>query len=682
MNSKWIKKLRNKKIFSRLQIYLQSPFIVLPIVSYLAYGLLIPWLGLYADDQVFIWTFEILKENGIYRYFTYGGNRPVWGLFYSFFVPLLGHKPFVWHIFGIFWLSVCGLLIYQIIKLLFPEQKKFALLLSALFIVYPGMQLQFISLTFGHMWLIYSFYFASIIFSILSIIQKRNYLLFTILGIIASLINLLAFEYFIMLEFIRPIIIWFSLKDEYNYWPQQIRKTIQIWLPYFLLLSGIIIWRLFFFEFQTVRYQISIVDQFKTDFLGTIGGLIPIILKNIFWSTTLQAWGQPFLNVFTIGESLKFKLLYLIFSIILIFMIFIWLYLIKFEITINKKSKFFLLITGFLGLFFAGWPFWSTGLVVEPTYWNSRFTMPFMFGVVFLLAGLLSWIREIFFQRIIISLLLGLAISQQFLIANDFRRDWEIHNEIMWQLSWRLSDLEKGTTIFSNDFPIKYFSDNTLSAELNWVAAKNVQTEDPQYILGYLSEFNRLGLPYEKPEILYSKDMTSTVFHGTTDKVVAINYRYGSCLRVLDPRFDPINPLIKADSQKAAMISNDELIELGNPTFDLMNSNYGKNPLNNECYPFIKGQLMGQMGKWDEVVKIAGEIDFQSNIVRRDPMLSIVFMDGFLQNENFEQPMEISNKIFEINPEFSPVLCKYWSEIHHEAIQKVIENMLTEWECN
>jgi len=191
-----------------------------------------------------------------------------------------------------------------------------------------------------------------------------------------------------------------------------------------------------------------------------------------------------------------------------------------------------------------------------------------------------------------------------------------------------------------------------------------------------------LGLPYEKPEILYSKDMTSTVFHGTTDKVVAINYRYGSCLRVLDPRFDPINPLIKADSQKAAMISNDELIELGNPTFDLMNSNYGKNPLNNECYPFIKGQLMGQMGKWDEVVKIAGEIDFQSNIVRRDPMLSIVFMDGFLQNENFEQPMEISNKIFEINPEFSPVLCKYWSEIHHEAIQKVIENMLTEWECN
>lgn len=645
---------------------------------FFAYGLLIPWLGLYADDQVFIWTFEVLREKGIFRYFTYGGNRPVWGLFYSLFVPLLGHRPEVWHIFGIFWFWVCGLLLYKLMDLLFPDQKKFALISAALFIIYPGMQLQFISLTFGHMWLILAFFLLSLILTILSFTREKKYLLFSSIAIVTSAINLLSFEYFIMLEFIRPFLIWFVLRKDFNKTGEQIIKTIKIWLPYFFLLLGVIIWRVFFFELQAIRYQISIVEQFKLAPFQTIINIIPVILKNIFWSTTSQAWGQALIYPFTMDWSIKLNLIYIVLSIILIVGVFTWLNIINFKVKIDNKSKIFFIVIGLFGLFFAGWPFWATGLNVEPFYWNSRFTMPFMIGMVFVLSGLISLIPKELFQKIVLSLFIGLAIGFQFQIANDFRRDWEVHNEILWQMNWRFAGLESGTTILSNDLPIKYFSDNTFSAELNWIAAKGEPKDNPEYLLGYFSEFIRYGLPIDGIGKNFKKDMTSTVFYGTTDKVLAINYRIGSCLRVLDPRLDPINPLLKTESQKAATISNELLINPNGNTFELIKSNYGENPIENECYEFQKAQLLRQVNNWPEIVEISKNIDFQSNIIRRDPMLSIVFLDGLLNTGEIERAVEISKLVYDLNPEFSPVLCKYFLDINKNNI-KIDENKIKEY---
>jgi len=209
-----------------------------------------------------------------------------------------------------------------------------------------------------------------------------------------------------------------------------------------------------------------------------------------------------------------------------------------------------LILVGFLGLFFAGWPFWVTGLDIEPSYWNSRFTMPFMFGMVFMVSGLLSLIPNGNVQKILVSLFLGFSIGYQFQIANEFRRDWIVHNEILWQLSWRLGGLEKGTTIVSNDLPIKYFSDNTFSAELNWIAANAEYKPNPEYYLGYLSEFKRFGIPFNKEDEMIKKDMISATFYGTTNKVIAINYKIGSCLRLLDTRLDPYNPFINKENKE------------------------------------------------------------------------------------------------------------------------------------
>ena len=36
-------------------------------------------------------------------------------------------------------------------------------------------------------------------------------------------------------------------------------------------------------------------------------------------------------------------------------------------------------------------------------------------------------------------------------------------------MSWRMPALEKGTILISNDLPVTYYSDNSLTGPLNWI---------------------------------------------------------------------------------------------------------------------------------------------------------------------------------------------------------------------
>ena len=46
----------------------------------------------------------------------------------------------------------------------------------------------------------------------------------------------------------------------------------------------------------------------------------------------------------------------------------------------------------------------------------------------------------------------------------------------LWQLSWRIPGLEKGTTVLTNDIPLRYYSDNSLTA----TAELDVRAGEPQ----------------------------------------------------------------------------------------------------------------------------------------------------------------------------------------------------------
>src|SRR3989304_10257861 len=78
----------------------QPPWLIL-IACILAYGIMIPWLGLYSDDWIYLTSFHKFGTEGLTRYFS--TNRPVWGFIYQSNLPILGITPCHWHLFGFFW---------------------------------------------------------------------------------------------------------------------------------------------------------------------------------------------------------------------------------------------------------------------------------------------------------------------------------------------------------------------------------------------------------------------------------------------------------------------------------------------------------------------------------------------------------------------------------------------------
>jgi hypothetical protein len=665
--------------------------LVLAILSFLAYGLLIPWLGLFADDWTFLWTSQILGVEGELRYFILGNNRPLWGLFYHFFINLFGHHlPWFWHIFGIFWLWLTSVLLWWLVRLVWPGHQKTAFYAAALFAVYPGFQLQLISLMVGHMWLVLACLLFSLGMNVHALRQPGRYLLFSSLAVLGSTINLLAFEYFFMLELVRPVLLWFVSAQMAADRRIQIRRTLLAWLPYALLFASVVVWRSFFFVLQTDKYQLSLMDQIRLEPLATLIGLFGSIVKDIAWDATLLPWGLSLTLPLRLDWRSMSSFAYLGLSFFAAVLVFVYLSRVKTKSEAPEAggagSSWQIMAAGLVFLLAAGWPFWLTGLDVAPVYWNSRFTMPFMAGTALLFSGAASLIRLPGLRYSLLAVLVGFGVGFQFQVANDFRWDWKVQTDLLRQLSWRVPGLEPGTTLFSNELPIKYYTDNTLSAQLNWIAARGQPSYRADYYLAYPSETVRDVDLIAAGQEQIQRDMMSIDYYGSLDRVVGIHYQHESCLRILDPRFDPANILMDGYNREIARLSNVDLITLEGRLFELDPRIYGPEPVDHWCYPVQLADIARQKGDWLEVAVRGDELGHLRKSLYRDPMIPFIFIEGYAHMGELTKAVEMSERVAQGYPYFERILCQLWAELDRDlgglpGKDSSLQQMLERYDC-
>ncbi len=154
-------------------------------------------------------------------------------------------------------------------------------------------QEQLIALVFSHFFIVLSAFFTSLACSILATRHPKFYLPFTLLALLLSLVNLLSMEYFFLLELLRPALLWIVLGENEPDRKKRLRRTLFHSLPYLLLFLGVVIWRAFFFSFQTTNYDLTLLDNLKFQPLQTLFTLLLTVLKDI-WLTSFGAWGQVF----------------------------------------------------------------------------------------------------------------------------------------------------------------------------------------------------------------------------------------------------------------------------------------------------------------------------------------------------------------------------------------------------
>jgi hypothetical protein len=649
----------------RIKTTLASPRSVpglLFIVAALAYGLFFWERGFYWDEAPWTWIYYRLGPAALTK--TFSTSRPFWGMIYQLTMPLIGPYPWRWQLFMVIMRWLSAVLVWMSLRQVWPKDQRPALWGSLLFLVYPGLGQNFISLMYTHFYIVLNCFLFSLYLSVLALRKPERRIPLTIAALAFSAVNLLTMEYFYFLEFVRIILFWIVLDGD---WKQKIQRAIINFIPYLALMLGVTFWRLFFFENQNASYSYVTMDLIRQNPLLGMATLIRSVFM-AFWETVPHAWLFPFeaASVSELGSRVSvLAALLVLFSTLLVAV-----YLLYINQPERSKPAWVkeMFLLGFAAWFFAGGSFWLVGIEPQLHFSADRFTLPFMLGSSLILVALMGLINaRPKLQYGLLSLLVALSMGKQFETNIAYIRDWDVQRDLFWQMSWRIPSLEKNTTILTNDLPVTYFSDNSLSGPLNWIYGREGQMD---HILYFASIRLNRGLPELEPDLAFEQNYLAKTFYGNTSQMVVINFEPPRCLRVLDPQIDLENRLLVPLLRDAAVLSNVSMIREDRAA-TMPASLYAPEPghANAWCYYFEKADLARQMGDWEQVAEL-GDTAFTLDDSPNDPVERFVFIEGYAHVGDWEQAIELSKVSYRVSKDYvGPLLCRLWERIQAETTE-------------
>ena len=626
--------------------------LVLFIVTLLAYGLSFWRLGFYWDDQPISWIRYQLGTEATTKYFS--DSRPVWALLYQLTGFILPLKPAVWQLFAMFWRWAGVYVFYLVMARLFPQRRDASLLLSLFVLLYPGFNQQWVSYVYSHFFIVLFF----LLVSFHLMLRGR-----TIPAMIFSALHLLMFEYFFLLEFMRPVVIFISLRDEQMTIRERVIKTIKAWLPYIGVIILVLLYRSLVYSHPGFGY--SLTEEVVRAPIETITQLAGHVLSSL-WVATIGAWAQVFQFPNPNINGLRTTGLYVI--IVLAVGVIVFLKdIIETSTTENKKRDAFWLIgLGVVMLLLGGVPYWVTNLPVTLGFPANRALLSFMFGSCFILFGVIELLpaRIKYFVAVFV---IALSAGRQFLWSVEYLRDWQAQKNMFWQLAWRAPGIQPNTLLLMNE-ELLFSADNSISAPLNWVY-KTDQTPDMDYFIFYPTNRLNASLPALQKDIPIHYEYLAGEFNGNTTDALAFYYDPPACLRLLEPDLDPNNRLIPTASlmREASVLSNTDRILPDQQA--VMPAIYGPEPEHGWCYYFEKADLARQVGDWDEVVKL-GNAAFKLDDYPNSPLERFVFVEGYAHAGEWEKAIEYSKVSYKVSKDYvGPLLCQLWERIEAETAE-------------
>lgn len=634
------------------------PWLLLGL-AILTYGLLFNQLGFYWDEFPWYWTSVRLGPTALTQLFS--TSRPFWGMIYQVTLPLIGPEPWRWQIIALVMRWLMSVLVWAVVRQVWPKHPHAALFTCLLFLVYPGLGEQFIAMMYTHFYIILGCYLLSLYFSIRALRSPKYQIAFTVAALFFSFINLLTMEYFYFVEFARPLIFWYLLDGSQK---ERIRRAAVRFIPYFAVLLGISLWRAFFFTNQNASYKYVTLDNIKANPVLGIWTLTQNIVS-AWWTSIPAAWFSPF--SFPDLSSLGLYTAIGTFILILVVALLMGFYLFKFHHAENDDSAWALpAILGGLAIWLvAGGSFWLVGIQPGLVFSSDRFNISFMLASSLVVAGVLGLMaKRPRVQLLILTVLIAFSAGKQFQLANSYRRDWSTQKNLFWQMAWRMPLLTPGATLLTNDLPFTFYSDNSLSGPLNWIYSPPGKMDHILYFASVRTQPDRAigaGLKADMPIKQY---YLSATFYGNTSQMIVLTFDPPNCLRVLDPEIDVDNKLLPPLLRDAAFLSKPGLIRAENPV-TLPEQLYNPELPRGWCYYFEKAELARQLSDWTGVVKLSKQAFAAGS--PNDAMERFVFIEAHAHTGDWSAARRLTKEAYKISSEYTRLpLCRLWSRIKRD----------------
>ena len=600
--------MTNQKIKTFLTELICGKWFPLLLIAVMActYAIQIPQLGFYLDDWVSIASYDQSGEEGLLA-FGINDSRPFAAWVTAKFFAVLGTGVLQWQLITLFWRFAAALTSLLLLRNIWPERKVLSGFISLLFGVFPYFKHQAICIAY---FMILFQYFVVLLSFLLTVkaLQTRNKVIKVLLFVLsyaASLFHLSCLEYYLSLEAVRLVLIYFVLRkrDNGTFW-QTVRKTILIYIPYIIILGSILIYR--FVYIPRLSADVRPVNMFSRyrglNLILHLAGLVIQYLTE--W--VLGVWYQsirPSELELTMRNTQLGLGLGLAAAAVLFFIL---------KATHDRQSEedskpdYELLILGAATMLLGFLP----GMAIDAsptvnTNYNDRYLLPSFWGIaVFTISWMTIIFRNIKLRYLLFSGMICIAVFFQIQNSYMYRYSWKYQQQFQWEMKWRVPDLMENTAVVSDGVVASFmggWADSSMLLEM--YGKKQGITPTPYWYLnpGDTTFLSALGT--DSP--IYVKSKMYEFMTDSDNVLVVTKPEYGKCAWVVDEA-DEENPYLEDGVKPYVGYQNKSRILLESEhrmPADIFGTDY----VHDWCYYFEKADLAFDRQDYAEALRLFDE---------------------------------------------------------------------------
>jgi hypothetical protein len=482
-------------------------------------------------------------------------------------------------------------------------------------------------------------------------------LLFLVAGVFPT-------EYFIGLEPLRFLFIWVIVSEGARGFRPRLIESLKHWWPYLLIWLADAAWLAYYYRSGAyISYDVTAARA------GPDPAQAFAAFGDALWKAGLYVWAQVLVlcaRLITSPTSLlTFALILFAFAL----SAFLFVRLVPRE---DRSRSFGLsaIVIGVIGILLGRLPSFAAGLPLTLQSSYDRLMISMMLGASLFTVGLVELlVRSGRVRSLIIALLLALGIGQQFYNANIFRRDWTRQQQIYWQMAWRMPALKPDTALITQQMPLDYETDFSMTAALNWMYSPQPNPQSLPYALVYSEK--RLGgvvLPDLEPGSVMRFPFRTVEFTGSTSQTVTIYVPPNGCLRVLDPALGDAQTYSKFPDSLTAPIplSDPSRIVVDAPPLKLPASPFGKEPPHAWCYLYEQAELARQAHDWQKIVSLGSQAT-RAGYAPEDAFEWLPFIEAYARTGHPESAQQLTRRAWDTDAKLHRGLCVLWTRLQKEG---------------
>lgn len=629
--------------------------LALAVISGIVYLPLTGQLGYMNDDWYLMYSAGAYGSKVFIDIFSV--DRPARALVMIPAYSLFGGYPLYYNLSAYIFRLVSAMALMWTLRMLFPRQHSATFLASLLFLIYPGFLSQPNGIDYQSHLLGLAAAQISIALTIKTILVEHNKskAISLVLSVLFGLLYLSQMEWYIGFELFRWGCVFLLSSRIGGSLLQKAWRAFRLAYPTLVIPGIFLIWRIFFFQGERTATDVNV--QFEQVMLYPVQTLYHWtiqVLQDLF-DVMFSAWAIPFLQLRGYIHGWGIAL-----AIVIVCLVFYVLFSYKNNDEQEMQAGNYTREAFMLGLFIAVGGLIPVVMVNRevsfPSY--SRYTLVSSAGVVLFLSAALALLKQRFLRNGLIALLV--IVSSLTHHANTVKAVWQtsLTREFWWQVSWRVPQFEKSTTLIVSYPDVALEEDYFIWGPANLIYYPEKQNE--KYIQPGLyaaipnRETEEKILARERQE--YDKRKNIITYTNYRNILVLTQPSINSCVHLLDGTQTEFSQEEGDFIREVGSYSEIEHVLEDETHHTPPTVVFGSEPDHGWCYYYQKADLARQRGEWDEVHRI-GEQAFGQGFEPKDLIEWIPFLQAYAVSGNVDRLEELA-RVVTVDPNISRQVCR------------------------